>query len=164
MLFEGQSERPSLSVPLRLGIITSHLPFGSSEAFLYPELKELIELGHSLTIFPAAPRNMRRVHNDVAVQFVKFPLFAPQTFFRALQGLRRNPRAAGRAFATILRFKNATWTKLKNLALFPISLAVADEARSRGITHLHAYWLSGPATVALVAAQVADLSWSYSAH
>jgi colanic acid/amylovoran biosynthesis glycosyltransferase len=53
---------------------------------------------------------------------------------------------------------------LKNLALFPTALAVADEICRRRIAHVHAYWLSGASTVALVAAMVARVTWSYSAH
>jgi len=157
-------ERSGNGMPRRLGIVTSHLPFGSSEAFLYPELKGLSELGYELTIFPAAPRSNRRVHNDFKVDFVRFPLFAPRTFLRAFGVFSRNIRVASQALRTILKSKNRLRTKLKNIVLFPVGLAVGGEARARGITHLHAYWLSGPATVGLVASQVAGLSWSYSAH
>lgn len=151
-------------MPVRLGIITSHLPYGSSEAFLYPEISELIALGYEVTVFPAAPRSRRRLHNDVAVEFVSFPLSSPRTWLRAWKGIRSNLSEACAAFATIVKTKYSFKAKLKNLALFPLALAYANEARTRGITHLHAYWLSAPATVGLIAARVAGLSWSYTAH
>jgi glycosyltransferase involved in cell wall biosynthesis len=36
--------------------------------------------------------------------------------------------------------------------------------RRQGIRHIHAYWLSGPATVAMIAARLSGVSWSASAH
>ena len=65
---------------------------------------------------------------------------------------------------TIIRSKSGLKTKLKNLVLFPTGLAIADELFVRQVSHLHAYWLSGPSTVGLIASQVAGVHWSYTAH
>jgi glycosyltransferase involved in cell wall biosynthesis len=157
-------DRGDSAGPNKLGIITSTLPFGSSEAFLYPELRALTELGYEITIFPAAPRTYKRLHHDFSVEVVRFSLLSPMTIFRALRGLWRNMRGARQAMASILASRSRFKTKLKNLALLPTGLAVGDEVCNRGINHIHAYWLSAPSTVAFVAAQVAKVDWSFSAH
>jgi glycosyltransferase involved in cell wall biosynthesis len=53
---------------------------------------------------------------------------------------------------------------LKNLALFPKALAVAHHIEMERVDHIHAYWLSAPATVALVVSDLLDIPWSSSAH
>ena len=54
--------------------------------------------------------------------------------------------------------------KLKNLVVLPKSLAVAWEVRRQGIEHVHALWLSTPATVAYVVSELTGIPWSCSAH
>jgi glycosyltransferase involved in cell wall biosynthesis len=89
---------------------------------------------------------------------------APTTLIHALHGFRRNMRASLDALVTILSAKSSLSTRLKNIALFPTGLAVADIVCKRRIGHVHAYWLSGASTVALIASKVANVKWSYSAH
>lgn len=148
----------------RLGIITSTFPFGSGEMFLEPELEALCSLPLRITVFPATPQNNRNAYPGIKIDVVRFALLAPGTLFGALRGFCRNAGAALNSLRTLLKGRTTIGTKLKNLALFPTGLAVADEVCRRSISHLHAYWLSGASTVALVAARVANIPWSYSAH
>jgi colanic acid/amylovoran biosynthesis glycosyltransferase len=53
---------------------------------------------------------------------------------------------------------------LKNAAVLLKALALADWAERNGVDHLHAYWLSTPATVAMIAAVVSGARWSSTAH
>lgn len=148
----------------RVGIVTATFPYGPAEAFLHDELSALTDLGCELTVFPARRRWDRNAHQDLSMDVVRFQLLAPKTLFQAFRAFRRNARAAARALGLIVRSKNGLKTKLKNLILFPTGLAVADEVSSRCLDHIHAYWLSGPSTVGLIASKVSGVSWSYSAH
>jgi glycosyltransferase involved in cell wall biosynthesis len=160
----GAVDNEGAAAAHRIAIITSTYPFGRGEEFLSAELNALAELGCELTVFPAAPRSEKISHEELTFGVVRFSLLAPSTLWRALPRLRRNPRGAFRSMMMILQSRNSFMTKLKNLALFPTGLAVADEVCVRGLSHIHAHWLTGPSTVALIASQVAGVGWSYTAH
>ncbi len=82
------------------------------------------------------------------------------------------------AFRTMVRRRGACWQmargllsapgpvrhKLKNAAVLPKAFAVASWLQAHRVDHVHAYWLSSPATVAYVAARIAGIPWSASAH
>ena len=156
------SELPSAGI--RVGVVTSTFPFSHTEAFLHAELEALKRQGCQLTIFPAIPKGNENTRRDLQVDVVRFPVLSPNTLYRAARGLRHNARAAAQTLRTIMSARNGFVTKLKNLALFPTGLAVADEVRARRLDHIHAHWLSGPSSVAFIASQIAGVSWSYSAH
>jgi colanic acid/amylovoran biosynthesis glycosyltransferase len=44
------------------------------------------------------------------------------------------------------------------------ALALAHWSIEHSVDHIHAYWLSAPATVAMTAAQIAGIPWSATAH
>jgi colanic acid/amylovoran biosynthesis glycosyltransferase len=159
-MLSGSSDKDDV----RLGIITSSFPFGSAEMFLAPELDALSDLGYKLTLFPATPRGQRGDYTSLKAETVRFPLLAPKTLICAIRGLARNVRGFLSCLETILRANSRLGTKLKNLALLPTGLAVGDAVWHRKIGHIHAYWLSGASTVGMVAARVANVEWSYSAH
>ncbi len=54
--------------------------------------------------------------------------------------------------------------KIKNVAIFPRALALAGRLRRDRIDHVHAYWLSTPATAAFVIARINAIAWSCTAH
>jgi glycosyltransferase involved in cell wall biosynthesis len=92
------------------------------------------------------------------------PPFALETFAAALAEGLRFPLRAIRAFASITAPRYRTIAKLKNVALFPKALAVARYVRKNKIEHIHAHWMTTPATVAYAASIVADVPWSCTAH
>lgn len=148
----------------RIGIITSTFPFGFPETFFRAELEALSQLGLTITIFPCAPQKAKNNHPDLTLDVMRFSILTPKTLYAAVRGAFRNLSAVARALRVILWSRNKFIAKLKNLALFPTGLAVANEVVLRDIRHVHAYWLSGAATVGLIAADVANVSWSYTAH
>jgi len=79
--------------------------------------------------------------------------------------LRRRPRrylrALGRLVAGNLRSPEAL---VKNLVFFPRAVCLAHWALENDVTHLHAGWATYPASAALVAAEIADLPFSFSGH
>ena len=149
---------------LRLGVITSTFPFGNGESFLSAELAALAGSDCSLTIFPAVPRGRQTSYPDLAAGVRRFSVLSPLTIYRAFFGFCLNARAALRALMVILHSRNTLLTKCKNLALFPSGLAVATDILKLGLHHIHAYWLTGPSTVAWIASEVTGVGWSYSAH
>jgi glycosyltransferase involved in cell wall biosynthesis len=53
---------------------------------------------------------------------------------------------------------------MRNLAVLPKALWLARRARHSGADHIHAHWASTPSTMAMLAARIADIPWSLTAH
>ena len=76
---------------------------------------------------------------------------------------RRPTRVLG-TVAALLRERYPLRGKVKNLAVLAKGLALAELVRANGIEHVHAYWLSTPATVAWIASRVSGVPFSATTH
>lgn len=131
---------------MRVAIISSRYPRANSEPFLESEADVLAPRLEFLTVLPLRPP------------------FARGTLSLAATTFMRSPRAALSALWLLLRGSGGAAVRAKNLAIFPRALALAEIARRHGVQHVHAYWLSAPATAALVVARLNGITWSASAH
>ena len=150
---------------MRIAYVTSTLPMGAREGFFIGELSELVDAGHSLTIAPVRPERTivhgqcRELMRHASVE----PLLSLRVVAVALVVATTHPRAAARSVRTILRSRSGR-ILLKNVAVLPKALWLSRLVRRMDIEHLHATWLSTPATAAMIAADFAGISWSASAH
>jgi glycosyltransferase involved in cell wall biosynthesis len=143
---------------LRLVYVTSTLPHGPLEAFLLPEIAALERLGHEVWIVPMYPRG-ERIHADAEAyrgRTLSEPLASPAILAAAARELRPAP------LARVLRSRPRT--AAKNLVAHPKALWLARQLRELRPDHVHAHWASTSATVAMVAAERARVSWSLTAH
>lgn len=150
---------------MRIAYVTSSLPQGAREAFFIPELQRLHELGHDVTVVPTRPQG-RVVHGECAELAHRSDvhgLLCPHVLAAAVIEIVRSPRAVARALAP-LRLSRSRVVFLKNLLVVPKALWLARRLRRQRIEHVHSGWLSTPATVAMVAAELARVPWSASAH
>ena len=128
------------------------MPYGASETFAIAEIEALRALGHTVHVVPLR-RPSAIVHADAAV-YASPPLA---------------PTASDRAGALIdaLRLVSTARTAriaAKNAAALWIGAGIAPRLRDLGVEHVHAFWASTPATVAMAAAARAGISWSLTAH
>lgn len=137
--------------------VTSSYPFGSVEPFVEAELRALGALGHEVTVFPIRPKGPLRTN---------VPGTLPETYVapsRAAMGLS----ALGR-LARLHRWgafsPRGALKLVKNLVASAQLRAVQDLVEALAIDHIHAYWASTPATVAMLAAEAARRPWSFTAH
>lgn len=148
----------------RVALITSRFPFGPKESFLLDEVREL-----------AARFDVRVVPTHIVDGALQSPDMAPlagprlallsaATLAGAVAEAARRPLRAARAFSEVVRAPRGAVAKLKNAAAFPKALAVARYLRRERVQHVHAYWLSSPATVAYVAARMNGIPWSATGH
>ncbi len=149
---------------MRLGLVSATYPFGTKEPYLDTELRALAPSLGGIVVYPAAPQSTSRGFDDIPGEIVRLSLFAPATLALALRAAARHPRRAVAALAALLGDRYPARVKLKNLAVLPKGLALAAIAERMRLDHLHAYWLSTPATVAWIAARVARIPFSASAH
>jgi colanic acid/amylovoran biosynthesis glycosyltransferase len=132
---------------LTIAIISSRFPRFGSEAFLGAELNGLQPHFERVIVVP-----------------VRGSLFSRRTLADALQTIWSHPKRSAGVLKTLLFGSNRPSVFLKNLAVFPCALAVARTVEREKVDHIHAYWMSAPATVALVASAVTGVPWSSSAH
>jgi glycosyltransferase involved in cell wall biosynthesis len=145
---------------LRLVYVTSSLPYGPLEAFLLPEIAALERLGHEVWIVPMYPRG-ERIHADAepyAARTLSEPLLSRTILAEGVRELPKRPALLGRILQTRPR------TAVKNVAVYPKALWLARRLRELGADHVHAHWAATSATLALVAAELAQVPWSVTAH
>ncbi len=147
----------------RLIVVTSRFPFGSQESYLRGELAELARYYDELVIVPVRPPAAPAQHPVPAnARVLAWPLASPQLLRRALAALRARPAAAAGALRALAASRDPG--RAKNFAVAVKGLALGQWAMEHGAEHIHAYWMSTPSTVAMIAAQASGLPWSATAH
>ncbi len=149
---------------MRLCIVSAKYPYGQKEPFLDTELRGLASARDAITLFPTSPEARDFGYADVPAEVVRLPLAGPATLALAARAFVRRPRRALATLAALLGERYPLRAKLKNLAVVPKGLALAELARARRFEHVHAYWLSTPATVGWIAARLAGIPFSATTH
>lgn len=140
--------------------MTSSWPHGPLEAFVLPEIAALKRLGHQVCVVPMWPRG-RLVHADAQPHLagtLTAPLVSGPILASAVSRFPRSLPVLARTLGT--RPRQAA----KNLAVHPKALWLAGRLQELGAEHVHAHWAAASATLAMVAAELAHVPWSLTAH
>lgn len=148
---------------MRIAVISSAFPCGAREAYLGTELDALRVHFTYVAVAPLRPQ-WKHPADTGGATLVLARAAAPSTLLLALGALARAPKQSLRALRDVLSAPRTLRAKLKNLAIFPRALALAERFAQERIDHVHAYWISTPATAALIVARVNDIPWSVTAH
>lgn len=148
---------------MKLAIITARLPTGSGETFLIPEIRQLQQAGTELVVIP-----LRRAGDALHLDAAVFPAIVESLLsWRVLTGafgtLVRNPGRTLPVILRLLRFSRGA-ARAQLLAAIPKMLWLSAVVGRHRIRHIHAYWASSVATVAMGAAEIAGIPWSFTAH
>jgi colanic acid/amylovoran biosynthesis glycosyltransferase len=149
---------------MRLIYVTSSFPFGPGEAFVMPELAALENQGHDVLVVPLWPRG-GLLHTDAA-RFLANTVSA--RLFSA--GIARDCAVAGaKPASTICRVarsfsRSSSTLLLKDHVVLPKAIWLARLASLWKADHIHAFWASGPASLALAASEICRIPWSFTAH
>ena len=147
----------------RLIVVTSRFPFGSQEAYLSVELAELARHFEHLVVVPVrTPTTPARHAIPSNAQILAWPLANPELLRRALVCLSTQPVRVARALGTVIASRDPA--KLKNCAVLIKGLALGQWIMEHGAEHIHAYWMSTPSTVAMIASLTSGVPWSATAH
>lgn len=151
---------------MRIAYITSSFPYGAREVFFLPELAWLEDCGHELTVFPTRPQGAI-IHSE-AGRFARLGgaphVLSLAVIAGAVAEVIRAPQVVIQIIRLLARSENLRLCA-KNAAVVPKALWVARSIRrSGGVDHIHACWLSTPATVALIVSQVTGIPWSATGH
>jgi len=149
---------------LRLAVVTSQL---GCESFVLDEIAALVERVASVVVAPVRP-TLHRLHGDLVgvadERAVRIPLVNRRILDGAAAAYRTWPDRAHAALAALVRGSRHPRVLAKNLSVFPKGLYLGALFAERGVAHVHAHWASVPATMAFVAARVAGVPWSFTAH
>ncbi len=148
---------------MKLLYLTAILPFGPQETFLRPELRTL---GKSDEVIVTSTRPQQRnvEYADVGAKAHYLDNRDGNTLALAWAEVRRSPSAVLSALGAIALPWYRPMAKIKNLALFPKALAVTQLVRREGVEHIHAQWITTPATIAFIASRLTGVPWSITAH
>ncbi|MFC5380496.1 glycosyltransferase [Aquipuribacter nitratireducens] len=143
----------------RIGYVLKMYP-RFSETFVLTEVLSLEEAGASLEIFSLRPPVDARFHADLAR--VQAPVtWVDSSSVRASEAWQRLREAATR----LPRLPGLLPELLEADARDALqAVAVADAAVARGLDHLHAHFGSVATTVARLAARLAGITYSFTAH
>ncbi len=147
----------------RLVVVTSRYPFGNQEAYLNAELAELTRYFERIVVVPVRPPRGEARHNVPAgVEVLSWPLFSGDLLARGVRAFAARPAATTRTIAQLLGSRDPGRTK--NAAVALKALALAQWVTENSFDHIHSYWISTPATVAMLAAAASGVPWSATAH
>lgn len=151
---------------MKIVYVTSSLPHGPGEAFIIPEIEELLRQGHEVLLVPMYPRGAVFHERAKALLGLSrcWPVFSFSIAMKALAVATRSPAGTLSALAQIIRHSKSARMLIKNLVVFPKGLWLASVIKAWGAQHIHAHWVSTTATMALVAAEHAKIPWSFTAH
>ena len=148
---------------MKLAYVTALFPFAHSEQFFEEEVRSLSRRVEVIVV-PVRPPAATPCYQDVGAA-LHLPLFSARV---AALAVRAAARAPLRALSTLALVAFGPGSSLRaravNLATFPKALAVAHEARRLGVDHIHAAWLTTPATLGWIVARMTGIPFSATAH
>ncbi|MGK6324145.1 glycosyltransferase [Sphingomonas sp. DT-51] len=147
---------------LKIAYLSKEMPFGATEAFILPEVADHLAAGWDVWLVPLSQAAM--VHGQHLLdRTLAAPVVSRRVLAGALAEAARRPWRALTTLATIARAPSPALA-LRNLAVFPKGLWLARELRQRQFDHVHIHWIAAPATMGVVAARMAGVPYSITAH
>lgn len=177
---------PSFSPAARVAYVVKGYP-RLSELFIANEIYRVERLGLPLRLFavkPADEQDRHQVTRETEVRPEYLPPVTSITNTHALTWVRRNvrsyrapmrrvvlrnplgfARALAAASSQSVRARKRRWPRKVYLKEFFQATAIADEVlRDRSIRHLHAHFCHGSTTITWLAAEMAGVTFSFTAH
>jgi colanic acid/amylovoran biosynthesis glycosyltransferase len=150
---------------MKLAVIVTEYP-KFTETFIYRDLVKFAELGAEIRLYHLAPYRAGQTLHGFAeptrawahdIGFGGRPAWGAT--FRALRHPVRLARAVGEVIAAYAALPKIG---LKSLVMLPKALAIAEDARAWGATHVHAEFAGHPATAAWFGHRLGGLPYSVS--
>lgn len=149
---------------MRLLYVTKALPFGATEAFILPEVADHAAHGWEVWLAPLSRGELKHAEaRDLLSRTLDQPLVSPVVLAGCLRGVLRAPGRAAGLLWRVLRARTPVLA-LRNLAVFPKAVWLSEEVRRHRFEHVHIHWAAAPATLGAVAAELAGVPFSLTAH
>src|SRR3974390_1020079 len=135
---------------MRIIVVTANLPHGTDEAFIVPEIEELIRAGHEVLLVPRSPKGPV-VHGQALLSYTRRQgLISGGVLATAVDVACESPRWILKAVKAI-RPSRTMHIRIKNLAILPKAFWLAAIAREWKADHIHSHWAGTTATLAMIA-------------
>jgi len=149
---------------MKLLYVTREAPYGDNEGFVLPEIDSHIQAGWDVFICPLDGRRLvHHIDQHVLDRTLNRRLISPSICAGAILQFIKTPRRALDAL-----WKIVTGSRIdllpRNLAAWPKGLWLGRQVQRLGIQHIHIHWIAVPATMGFIAASVARVPFSITAH
>ena len=148
---------------MKIVYVTACLPHGTDEAFIIPEVRQLRHLGHDVLVIPRSLRGPILHGSELLDASRREALYSPQVWNRAARVAINAPAETAAAVLSLCGGRSPG-VSLKNLAVVPKALWLADVAARWEANHIHCHWGGTTATMTLLASKVSGIPWSLTVH
>ena len=148
---------------MRIIYVTANLPHGTDEAFIVPEISQLTQSGHEVLVIPRSPRGLVVHGHELLKQARRESLYSPRVLRTASAAALHSPRQTVAGTQLVWKSRSAI-VFLKNLAIVPKALWLADVATRWKADHIHCHWAGTTATMTMLASRVSGVPWSLTLH
>jgi colanic acid/amylovoran biosynthesis glycosyltransferase len=148
---------------LRIIYVTANLPHGTDEAFIVPEIRQMNRSGHEVLVIPRSPRGLIVHGSELLRQAQRERLCSAQVLRAAGKVALEAPGQAIASARRLLKSRSAR-VLLKNLAIIPKALWLADVATRWKADHIHCHWAGTTATMTMLASSLSGVPWSLTLH
>ncbi|MBI3999973.1 MAG: glycosyltransferase, partial [Candidatus Omnitrophica bacterium] len=151
----------------KIAFVVSQFPC-YDEAFILREIDALSKV-MDISIF-SLKKSKDPVLHDEARELLPKTVYVPYFFSDRIFGAHiqiffSHPIRYVRAFLRlVIGNLKSTEFLFKSLAFFPKAVYLAKWIKNKKITHIHAYWATYPASVALVASEITNVPFSFTGH
>ena len=148
---------------MRIIYVTARLPHGATEAFMIPEIRQLLATGHEVLLIPRSCDGPI-IHGNELLEYSWRESFWSRRIWRS--ALRVGMAAPMRtlAAAMVVRGSRSSAVMLKNLAVAPKALWLSEVATRWHADHMHCHWAGTTATMTWIASEISGVPWSFTAH
>ena len=148
---------------MKIVYVTARLPHGCDEAFVVPEIEQLLRSGHEVLVVPRSPRGVIMHGQELLPRARREALYSPRVLGAAAAEMLAAPARTVAAVRVLLESRSPG-VAIKNLAVVPKALWLAHVAARWGAEHIHCHWASTTATMAMIASEVSGIPWSLTSH
>ena len=148
---------------MKIVYVTAQLPHGCDEAFVVPEIEQLLRSGHDVLVVPRSPRGVVMHGRELLPRARREALYSPRVLGAAAAAMLAAP-ARTLAAARVLLESRSPAVAIKNLAVVPKALWLAKIAAQWGADHIHCHWASTTATMTMIASGISGIPWSLTTH
>jgi len=150
---------------MKILFITAQTPWGRGEAFILEELLELKHQGVDLLIIPRNPpkETFHKGANELLNNAIWLPLIDFKLIINFMKTLFTTV-SFWKIILILLFSSRNPWIFIKNLAVVPKGIFIAEMITKENIEHIHAHWGSTTATMAYIISRLTGIPWSFTLH
>jgi len=148
---------------VKIVYVTANLPHGSDEAFVVPEIRQLVRSGHDVLVVPRSPRGDIVHGHELVERARRETLCSGRVLKAAAAAMLASSRRTAAAVRPLFSSRSPK-VALKNFTVVPKAHWLAGVAERWGADHIHCHWAGTTATMAMLASELSGIPWSLTAH